>query len=533
MYEDTKLIYERSINMKKLISLVLVIFMTAIIPLSAVAEVEANSFDVNGDGKVNMFDYIFIKGIYFGSIDTVPEFDGADVNGDGTVNIFDCVLVKQAYLSSDDQVTPDEKDIPYTAHGLSGSLEEYDSQGIRPEYGMELDSFLVTDFDQLNALLDTYLNYGNSVNDEPFIDFAEALPENYFESKALVVTPVFASSGGDLIEIEGVKVYGSEILTEISVDCRGLTEDCQNRLMTAEVNKSDISGCTSARAEIIKVVNYYGEEKYISYVGHSLSGYLESCSQILGDDYGDKIDAILVTDFDQLNALLEDFVDYDGPISHKPFNEFAEELSENYFDTKALVIAPAATGAGSTKYTVEGVKTDENGILMEISAVLYGESYSAPQAYLMTAEVDKSDIIGCTSASGEIVESNIYGIDHYFTADSYIVTEEILPHRLITNFEQLEELCDGNPELAEYAESLPEGFFDTKVLTLTQIELADGSYVAYTAAVTYGKQGLTVYIEKYSLPGIYPDLFTVMFAVTELNRADIGDISTFNAKYVD
>jgi hypothetical protein len=368
--------------MKKLISLVLVVFMTAIIPLSAVAEVEANSFDVNGDGKVNMFDYIFIKGIYFGSIDTVPEFDGADVNGDGKVNIFDCVLVKQAYLSSDDQVTPEEKDISYTAHGLSG--------------------------------------------------------------------------------------------------------------------------------------------------------YLESCSQILGDDYGDKIDAILVTDFDQLNALLEDFVDYGGPISHKPFDEFAAELSEDYFDTKALVIAPAATGAGSTKYTVEGVKTDENGILMEISAVLYGESYDEPQEYLMTAEVDKSDIIGFTSASGEIVESNIYGIDHYFTADSYIVTDEVLPHRLITNFEQLEELCDGNPELAEYAESLPEGFFDTKVLTLTQIELADGSYVAYTAAVTYGKQGLTVYIEKYSRTvGSYPDLFTVMFAVTELNRADIGDISTFNAKYVD
>jgi hypothetical protein len=233
--------------------------------------------------------------------------------------------------------------------------------------------------------------------------------------------------------------------------------------------------------------------------------------------------------------LLEDFVDYDGPISHKSFNEFAEELSENYFDTKALVIAPAATGAGSTKYTVEGVKTDENGILMEISAVLYGESYDEPQAYLMTAEVDKSDIIGCTSASGEIVESNIYGVeDHYFNAYSYIVTDEVLPHRLITNFEQLEELCDGNPELAEYAESLPEGFFDTKVLTLTQIELADGSYVAYTAAITYGKQGLTVYIEKYSRTvGSYPDLFTVMFAVTELNRADIGDISTFNAKYVD
>ncbi len=378
----TKLIYERSINMKKLISLILVVFMTAIIPLSAVAETEPNAYDVNGDGKVNMFDYIFIKGIYFGSIDTEPEFDGADVNGDGNVNIFDCVLVKKAYLSSDSQ--PDEaRYISYNGHCLDALLNDFIGPTPEHKYGATCPAYIITDFEQFDELLDTYLHDSIYADNGEVTAFYESLDEDYFETKALVITPIYLYSGS--------------------------------------------------------------------------------------------------------------------------------------------VIA-----------AIEGIKTDGNEIVMEISSILYGVGTDDVQYRLMTAEVNKSDIIGCTSARAEIVESNIYGVDHYFNADSWIATDETLPHRLITNFEQLEELCDGNPELAEYAESLPEGFFDTKVLTLTQIEHADGSYVAYTAAVTYGKQGLTVYIEKYSrIDGSYPDLFTVMFAVTELDRADIGDVSTFNAEYVD
>ncbi len=53
-------------------------------------EIQLHPWDVNGDGKVNIFDLVIVGG-QFGK--TPPDNPAADVNGDGTVNIFDLVLV--------------------------------------------------------------------------------------------------------------------------------------------------------------------------------------------------------------------------------------------------------------------------------------------------------------------------------------------------------------------------------------------------------------------------------------------------------
>ena len=58
----------------------------------------APEYDPNGDGKFDMFDYVFIKSLCFKSELTEEEFAVADVNGDGKVNIFDYVVVKAAYF---------------------------------------------------------------------------------------------------------------------------------------------------------------------------------------------------------------------------------------------------------------------------------------------------------------------------------------------------------------------------------------------------------------------------------------------------
>ncbi len=55
--------------------------------------------DVNQDGKVNMFDYILVKSIYFEKQDA-PEIhkQRADLTGDGRVNMFDYIIVKNFVL---------------------------------------------------------------------------------------------------------------------------------------------------------------------------------------------------------------------------------------------------------------------------------------------------------------------------------------------------------------------------------------------------------------------------------------------------
>lgn len=59
---------------------------------------EENPCDVNGDGKLNMFDYMVVKTLYFNGSDDEALLERADVNGDGKLNMFDYMAVKRAYF---------------------------------------------------------------------------------------------------------------------------------------------------------------------------------------------------------------------------------------------------------------------------------------------------------------------------------------------------------------------------------------------------------------------------------------------------
>ena len=61
---------------------------------------EYETGDVNGDGKINMFDYMLVKSIYFSKYTpNASEFERADINADGKVNMFDYVLVKNVCMN--------------------------------------------------------------------------------------------------------------------------------------------------------------------------------------------------------------------------------------------------------------------------------------------------------------------------------------------------------------------------------------------------------------------------------------------------
>lgn len=57
--------------------------------------------DANGDGKLDPYDYIYVRRAYFGTIELETD-DRArcDVNGDGAINQYDYVLVRRAYLGT-------------------------------------------------------------------------------------------------------------------------------------------------------------------------------------------------------------------------------------------------------------------------------------------------------------------------------------------------------------------------------------------------------------------------------------------------
>ena len=67
--------------------------------ITVVAVWEEYTVDINGDGSLNMFDYMMLKSICLNKITPSEEqYARADVNGDGRVNMFDYMAVKTMVL---------------------------------------------------------------------------------------------------------------------------------------------------------------------------------------------------------------------------------------------------------------------------------------------------------------------------------------------------------------------------------------------------------------------------------------------------
>ncbi len=57
--------------------------------------------DANGDGQIDMFDYLMIKSIYFEKyVPTEMEAKRSDANGDGNIDMFDYLIVRTAYFTN-------------------------------------------------------------------------------------------------------------------------------------------------------------------------------------------------------------------------------------------------------------------------------------------------------------------------------------------------------------------------------------------------------------------------------------------------
>ncbi len=68
--------------------------------ITVVAVWEEYTVDINGDGSLNMFDYMMLKSICLNKVTPSEEqYARADVNGDGRVNMFDYMAVKTMVLA--------------------------------------------------------------------------------------------------------------------------------------------------------------------------------------------------------------------------------------------------------------------------------------------------------------------------------------------------------------------------------------------------------------------------------------------------
>ncbi len=279
----------------------------------------------------------------------------------------------------------------------------------------------------------------------------------------------------------------------------------------------------------------YGD---VSFDAHCLSGIIGGHSNASDFKYGKQINTTLITNSEQLNALLDAYVEYSGPIYYKAFERFAKALEDDYFTTKALVVVPVASRDGGTRFNIKNVKLDEDGILMEISSEFYGPAPDEPQFLVLTAEINKSDIGDCTVARAEIVRCNISGNQYTFEGKLPFSEDDVLPSCLITDASTLNEIIDScdpiyGTDFIEYAKSLPENFFEKKAITVTSVTLPNSGYTVETLAIIGGKEGVEIYLFEWQKTGEYPDVVTYAVVVNEISKSDFGDGTNCTAYYLD
>ena len=72
-----------------------------VLPTTNLSDEPEKPGDANGDGGLDQFDYIYVKRIFFKTLDVdEAEAKRADVNKDGTLDQFDYILIKRAYFGT-------------------------------------------------------------------------------------------------------------------------------------------------------------------------------------------------------------------------------------------------------------------------------------------------------------------------------------------------------------------------------------------------------------------------------------------------
>ncbi len=230
--------------MRKIIVVLLSIFVL-LIPHQSVFAGADFAEDVNNDGKINMFDYVTVKGVCLGAYgSTDDEIARADVNKDGKVNVLDYIRVKKKCFER----VSSEEEINFTASEYEGRLEDYDSDARDSLKNGIMPSFMISNTAELNEFLSMYSYYATAPSQ--FLELASSLDDEYFESKTLLIAYGMSPSGGDEFRIENVGIDENEILMEVTLSKIGVTDDVKHAILTAEVSKSDIGECSVLKAEL-------------------------------------------------------------------------------------------------------------------------------------------------------------------------------------------------------------------------------------------------------------------------------------------
>ncbi len=372
--------------MKKLISaflLISVIISVFTFSVSAVAEDEQTSGKVpdGATDTLDMFDYLLIKAIYFGTY--APNEDEAarsDVNADGNIDMFDYLAVKRAYflgetvLPSVDNWDKTPREIDFDSHSLEGYIEEFEMDAFIPQKadGDELPSFLITDQENLDELLtivseDLYDNFREFVADIPTKEF--------FEEHAMLVAYVAAGSGSDRISIEKVFIDENGITMTVGFSNAYVgTADMQYRLMTAVVKKSDIGSCTifNSVLHILPTTVYFQE--------NILSGYVPSLKDEISDTSLPSRVIKNRAELDEFLALCED-----GYGSE--FADFAQTIDESYFEHSALFVAFGMSQAWGDIVTIDSVCFDDEKLYMNVSLYQVGVD-DGIKSFVLAAKID-------------------------------------------------------------------------------------------------------------------------------------------------
>ncbi len=233
----------------RIIALTLILVMaTSVMPMALCftgAAVEGTNDvltgDVNGDGTLDIFDYVMLKSICLGEYEPAEsELALADVNGDGEVDVFDYAWVKSACMSET------VEHIDFVAHSFNSDFDYEDKK-----------TYIIGSLDEYNAFAEYYINKYDEYTCKDLNSFVDELPENYFEEKALVISAViFPYVSGFSKRIESISMSNNTLTVNVIYEY-GNGNACMvdPRLMVAEVSKADIGDCTSCTTNYVEI--YY------------------------------------------------------------------------------------------------------------------------------------------------------------------------------------------------------------------------------------------------------------------------------------
>ncbi len=206
------------------------------------------------------------------------------------------------------------------------------------------------------------------------------------------------------------------------------------------------------------------------------------------------------------------------------YEEFIEKYGENFFDTKALILSDCTMPSISIVVELESVRIDESGITLSISTKTPTICLDATLSYIMTVEVNKSDIGGCKTAK-TIIEEHVYPVSgkvgeydetprdikftpytfNYRIKDRVIESIDGKPDLKVSvygdlffifepEFDELEEYGKSGTDIKQYFKK-GNDYFEDKAIISTYIASSDGRSNFEISSLRADENGITMTVK--------------------------------------